>query len=61
MRLHRYDDGSLVLEAFRAGRYEIKTASGRRTPFAVPELPDPLRVDGPWTVPFAPDAVPRNR
>jgi hypothetical protein len=46
------DDGSLVLEARKPGRYELKTASGKTSLVNIDALPDPIDVGGPWTVRF---------
>lgn len=52
--LRQDPDGSLVLEAARPGRYELKTASGRSARVDVARLPAPIEVVGPWAVRFAP-------
>jgi hypothetical protein len=50
--LHRNASGSTVLEAWQAGRYEAKTASGRTQSITVPTLPAVAEVNGPWQVQF---------
>ncbi len=47
--------GRLLLEAWQAGAYEFKTASGRTRRADVPALPPALEVAGPWEVRFSPN------
>ena len=49
--------GRIVLEASQAGRYELKTASGRTLHAEVAALPPPVEVAGPWDVTFPAQAV----
>ena len=56
------ENGGLVVEAWKPGRYELRLASGRTRRVDVPELPPPVVVPGPWEVRFpagsgAPDRV----
>ena len=53
--IRRGSDGGLSIDAWQAGRYELKTASGRTYQAAAPSLPPPLEVHGPWQVCFAPN------
>ena len=46
--------GQLGLEAWQAGQYELKTASGQTRSVSVPALPAVAEVEGPWEVSFAP-------
>jgi hypothetical protein len=49
----RYDKrGGLVVEACAAGRYELKTASGRVLRAEVQAVPEPQEIDGPWELTF---------
>lgn len=52
--LQRRANGTLALEAWQGGRYEVKTAAGRAQTVSVPNLPAPLEVTGPWEVQFNP-------
>jgi hypothetical protein len=40
--------GQLLVEARQPGRYELRTAAGKRRQFEVSALPPPLEVAGPW-------------
>ena len=60
--LRRAADGGLVLETFRAGRYELGRRSGSALEVTVPDLPPPVEVRGPWRIAFpagagAPESV----
>jgi hypothetical protein len=44
--------GSLLLEAWQNGRFELTTASGRKLASTVGDLPPPRTVAGPWQVTF---------
>ncbi len=46
------DDGRLLIEAWKPGRYELKMASGATRRVEVPALPQPLSVAGPWELRF---------
>ena len=48
------DRGTLLVEAWKAGRYTLKTASGRLLQAQAPVLPPPLEISGPWDVRFPP-------
>ena len=48
----RYDDGRLVVEAAKPGRYELKTASGKTAAVEVAAVPEPIDVAGPWELRF---------
>ena len=55
-------DGRLLIEAWKPGRYELKTASGKTASVEVPALPEPIDVAGPWELRFpagwdAPESV----
>lgn len=52
----RAPDGRLVLDAWKPGRYQVKTASGKTFDRAVPGVPAALAVDAPWSVSFPPNA-----
>ena len=47
-------EGRTVLEATQAGRYELKTVSGRTRTVTVPALPASFELAGPWEVAFDP-------
>jgi hypothetical protein len=54
----RFDrSGRTVVEAWQAGGYELKTASGRTLRGAVAALPPAVEVAGPWDVTFPGQAV----
>jgi len=40
------------IEVSHPGKYELKTASGRKLSVEVPSLPDPLEIKGPWELEF---------
>ena len=46
------DDGSVLLEAWQNGRFELTTASGRKLACTVQDLPPAQTVAGPWQVKF---------
>lgn len=48
-------EGQPVIEAWRAGRYELTTSSGLALHADVPSLPRPVEVRGPWEVRFPPN------
>ncbi len=54
VELHRGAGNRLILEAQQAGRFELKTASGRTRQVRVSALPPPLPISGPWQVSFPP-------
>jgi alpha-L-rhamnosidase len=47
-------DGKLELIAREAGKYEIKTASGKTLTKKIPARPDMMQVAGPWQLNFPP-------
>lgn len=47
--------GGLVVEVRRAGRYELKTASGRVLVAEAKAVPGPLEIAGPWELTFPPN------
>jgi hypothetical protein len=53
-QVHYGEDGELVVEARQAGRYELKTASGRSLRAQAPALPPPQEIAGPWALWFPP-------
>jgi hypothetical protein len=44
----------LQLTAFVPGTYSLRSAAGRKSTFAVENVPEPKLLDGPWTVRFEP-------
>jgi hypothetical protein len=44
--------GGIELDAWNAGLYEITTLDGVAETGAVASIPDPIELDGPWTVAF---------
>jgi hypothetical protein len=52
----RAADGRLLLDAWKPGRYEVRTASGKTFGLAVPAIPAALTVSGPWLITFPPNA-----
>jgi hypothetical protein len=50
--LREVEPNTFALLARQPGRYELKTAGGRRLTASVPALPAPLAVNGPWEVRF---------
>jgi (4-O-methyl)-D-glucuronate---lignin esterase len=50
--LRQIPRGALELEAWRAGRYQITTASGKTLTCQVKDLAAPVRIEGPWSVHF---------
>ncbi len=46
------DNGQLLVEARKAGRYEVQMASGKTGRVEVPNLPQPMDVIGPWELRF---------
>ena len=48
----RYADGRLSIEAWKPGRYQLKTASGKTASVEVKTLPEPIDVAGPWELRF---------
>jgi hypothetical protein len=47
-------DGRLSVDARRPGRYELRTASGRKLQAVAPPVPPPYEIGGPWEVSFPP-------
>ena len=45
-------DGGLLLEAWQAGSFEVKTASGKSKRWETPPVPEALEVSGSWEVHF---------
>jgi hypothetical protein len=54
--VHRAVDGRVWVEAWQAGRYELKTASGRTLRGETSALPQPQEIDGAWQLHFPPNA-----
>ncbi len=52
--LWRQADGSINLQAFNPGNYEVTLASGKKLSATVPELPPALSVEGAWQLGFPP-------
>lgn len=52
VELQRGDDGSLRLDAWQAGRYALKTASGGSRIVEVAAIPSPAEITGPWELQF---------
>ena len=50
--VHADGQGGLQIDAWKPGRYELKTGSGRILAAEVKELPPPAEVAGPWEVRF---------
>jgi hypothetical protein len=46
------EKGDLIVAASAAGRYELKTASGRVLRAEVQPVPEPQEIDGPWELTF---------
>jgi hypothetical protein len=53
--VHYGDNGKLLVEAWQAGPYALKTASGRILRAQAPALPPPLEISGPWELRFPPN------
>jgi hypothetical protein len=53
-QIRRDTDGRSELETFRAGQYEVVTASGQVCRLTVDAPPAPVDIPGPWEVRFAP-------
>jgi hypothetical protein len=51
-RVDSDDRGNLRLEAWKAGAYEVKMASGAMHPVSVPPIPAPVDITGPWQIHF---------
>jgi hypothetical protein len=51
-RVQRTADGTLLLEAWRNGHYELKTASGRTWRCTADGIPAPRAIEGQWEVRF---------
>jgi hypothetical protein len=51
-RVCRDANGGISLEVAEPGRYEVKTAAGRKLRAQVPPMPMPMEIDGPWHVAF---------
>jgi hypothetical protein len=49
------ENGRLVVEAWKAGRYELRTALGRSLQAEVPILPPPQEITGRWELRFPPN------
>ena len=47
-------EGSVRLEAYQSGQYELVSASGQSRRMIVDTVPAPVEVHGPWEVDFAP-------
>jgi len=59
-------DAGYHIEVARAGKYDLKTASGRLLSVDIPAMPDPFEIKGPWELDFpkgwkAPDRVTLER
>lgn len=55
VEVHYGKNGSLLVEAWQAGRYELKTASGRSLQAQAPALPPSQEIAGPWELRFPPN------
>ncbi|MCX6569821.1 MAG: glycosyl hydrolase [Candidatus Aminicenantes bacterium] len=53
--VHYGENGRLLVEARQAGRFELKTASGRSLQAEAPVLPPPQELTGPWELRFPPN------
>ena len=53
--VHYGQKGALTVEVWQAGRYELKTASGRILRAEAPVLPPPQEIAGPWDLRFPPN------
>jgi hypothetical protein len=53
--VHYGEKGELMVEAWQAGSYGLKTASGRILQAEAPALPQPQEVTGPWELRFPPN------
>lgn len=53
-QLWRNSGGSINLEAFASGDYEVTLASGKKLSITASKLPAPLTLDGPWQLNFPP-------
>jgi (4-O-methyl)-D-glucuronate---lignin esterase len=53
--VRRGADGRLWVEAWKPGRYELKTASGRTLRCEALALPQPREITGPWELRFPPN------
>jgi hypothetical protein len=53
--VHYGEKGKLIVEAWQAGRFELKTASGRSLQAEAPALPLPQEITGPWELRFPPN------
>ncbi len=53
-RLHFTAQGKRVLDALKAGRYQLRTAAGTTHTLNVPPLPQAMELAGPWQVHFDP-------
>jgi hypothetical protein len=61
-RVHKTDDGNLLLEAWQNGQYELKTLSGRTLRSRADGIPAVRQIDGLWDLQFpvntgAPESV----
>ena len=66
VRVTPVGDERYHIEVMTAGKYALKTASGRSLCVDVPTLPDPFEIKGPWNLAFpkgwkAPDRVTLDR
>jgi hypothetical protein len=48
-------EGGLAVESMKDGAYELRTAAGKLLKAAVPAVPAPLEIAGPWDLRFPPD------
>ncbi|MBI4662295.1 MAG: hypothetical protein HY735_26035 [Verrucomicrobia bacterium] len=54
LSIRQVSDAGVTLVARANGSYSLKTNDGRTTVCDVSDLPEPLRLEGPWTVSFSP-------
>jgi hypothetical protein len=59
-------DAGYHIEVMEAGKYDLKTSTGRMLSVEIPALPDPFEIKGPWELDFpkgwnAPDRVTLER
>jgi len=50
--LHRTGPGAMFLKAWEAGNYQLQLADGKTKTISVDSVPQPKKIEGPWTVKF---------